>query len=702
MNILQILPGLDIGGVETGTVDLARYLVSHGHRAVVVSGGGRLVKELEAVGARHYTLPVGRKSPVTMAAMVGEVRDIIRKEEIDIVHARSRVPGMIAYVACMITGRVFITTAHGYYRKGVLSRCMAWGRYVIVASHSVAKHMAKDFYVPHERIRLIPRGVDLARFTFRGPASRASTDFTIGMVSRITPLKGHADLIKAVAIVARDIPALKVVIVGSAPKDKYREDLEMLVRGLGLARVVTFAGAKEDVPGALKTMDLIVSATTAPEAFGRSIIEAQAAGVPVVATKVGGVVDIIEDGVTGLLCLAQNPKDMADKIMRLYRDRDLCKRIAVAARQRVEELYTATMMMERTLAVYREALERQRILVIKMSAVGDVILSVPSLKAVRARYPHAKLSVLVGIGAREVLGRCPYVDETIVCDFKGKHRGFSGLMRLGRTLREGSFDAVIDLQNNRKSHALAFLSAANLRYGYDNGKWSFLLNRRQKDDAPYLDPIEHQARTLRLAGIKPAEKVLELWPSENETKRADQFLSDNWIKPAQELVGVHVRASAAWFSKNWPPSFIAELCDRLGRECNVRVVLTGSKDDAEVASYIVKRAKAKPVNAVGKTGIMELAALVTRFSVLVTPDSAPLHIASAMRVPCVALFGPTDPRRHLVRTKDAVVIWKKDSFPCSPCYKQTCQRSSSCMKAIAVDEVFEAVKKHLKGAPCGS
>lgn len=696
MNVLQILPALDIGGVETGTVDLARYLAARGHKAVVISAGGRLVKDLERCGVRHYALPVGRKSPFSILRMIGAVADVIRREEIDIVHARSRVPALIAYAASVMTGRIFITTAHGRYSRGLISTVMGWGRYVIVASNNMAKYMEHEFGVPHGRLRLIPRGVDLAQFAFRLPAAERGAAFSVGMVSRITPLKGHADFIRAVAALAREVPGLKAVIIGSAPKDKYLEDLKILVHGLGLSRIVTFAGATADVPSALRGLDLLVSATATHEAFGRSLIEAQACGVPVVATKVGGVVDVVEDGVTGLLCLPQNPADIAAKMLRLYHDPDLCRDLARRARQRVEERYTVDLMMERTLAVYRESLERQHILVIKMSAMGDVILSIPSLKALRARYPAAVIKVLVGLRAREALSGCPYIDDVIVCDLRGKHRGYPGLWRLGKTLRAECFDTVIDLQNNRASHLLAYLSLAPWRYGYANGKWSFFLNRSQKDDAPFLDPLEHQFRTLRLAGVKPAEKVLELWPSTYDDAQVDAFLTANWIKPGQDLVGIQVRASSRWYSKNWPPSSIAHLCDRLARELRVRAVLTGAKEDAAVAAHIMKLTRSKPINAVGRTDLLELASLLRRFKVFITPDSAPLHVACAMKVPFIALFGPTDPRRHLVPSSSGEVLCRKEEFPCCPCYKPVCPRTATCMKRISVDDVFAAVKRQVR------
>ena len=696
MNILQILPLLDVGGVETGTIDLAKYLVARGHKAITVSGGGRLVRELDAIGARHYNLPVGKKSLISIIMMIKEVREIIRKEDIDIVHARSRVPALIAYLACKSSGRAFITTAHGYYKKHLMSEAMGWGKYVIVASNIMAKHMINNFNVPYDRIRLIPRGVDLDRFKFREPAARNSEWFVIGMVSRITPLKGHADFVRAISILRREIPNLRALIVGGAPKEKYKEDVELLIRRLGLANTIEFLPATNNVPDIMRGLDVIVSATITPEAFGRVIIEAQASGVPVVATQVGGVVDIVEDRKTGLLAAPQNPKDMAAKILELYKDRQLWANLATESKRRVESYFNLNKMMDRTLAVYEEAMETLNILVIKIGAIGDVILSVPSLKGIRAKYPKAKIKVLVGTQSREVLGRCPYIDDKIVCDLKGKDRGIIGLWRLGKELRRSSFDIVIDLQNSKSSHILAALSFAGLRYGYDNKKLSFLLNKKIRDDAPHLDPIEHQFRTLRMAGIKPQDKRLELWPSDAEGKQVDRLLAEAWMKPSAGLAGINVRASSRWVTKNWPISNIAEICDRLAKDFNIRAVLTGAGEDIAFARAIAKAAKSKPMIAVGKTTVSELAELIRRFRVYVTPDSAPMHIAAAVGTPCIALFGPTDPERHVAPSGTCVVISKKDELKCSPCYSPNCVKNFVCMKKITVDEVLAAMLPYLK------
>ncbi|HNV87201.1 MAG TPA: glycosyltransferase, partial [Candidatus Omnitrophota bacterium] len=150
MKILQMLPALRSGGVETGTVDVARALKKMGHEVFVMSSGGGMVKELVKAGIPHITLPVHRKA-LTSLLLVKTVRDFIVRNRIDIVHARSRVPAWIGFLAARRTGAVFVTTCHGYYSTHAMSRVMGWGKEVIVISKIIGKHMQEDFGVPPER-----------------------------------------------------------------------------------------------------------------------------------------------------------------------------------------------------------------------------------------------------------------------------------------------------------------------------------------------------------------------------------------------------------------------------------------------------------------------------------------------------------------------------------------------------------------------
>ncbi len=694
MNILQILPELNVGGVETGTLDLAKHLVKLGHKAVVVSGGGALVKELESSGAIHYQLAVQKKSLFSIIRVIPRLAAIIKKEQINIVHARSRVPAWVAYFAARRRKAIFITTCHGYYSKHSLSQVMGWGKRVIVLSNVIGRHMIDDLGVPYERVRLIPRSVDLEKFKYRDPDKKRGKEFNVGIIGRLTPIKGHLHFIKAMAKVARVTPHIKIWIVGDAPSSRegYKEQVQVLVRRLGLWHCTEFLGTQRDIPQILSHLDLLVLATVTHEAFGRVIIEAQAAGVPVVATQVGGVVDIIEDAKTGLLVPPADPARMAEAIIRIFKDAEFARGLAEKAYLKVKEKYTLELMVKNTLDVYKDALSNFKILIIKFSSLGDVILSTAALRAIRKKFSdNYKITLLASEESKEAVLRCPYIDELMVADFKNRDKGLRGLMNLARIIRKKGFDIVIDLQNNRKSHLLSYLSSSLDRYGYDNAKLAFLLNHRIKDEKPAIDPVSHQFRILKMLNIDLDDPHLELWPSDEDQQYADNLLISEWLGSNQKIIGINISASQRWVTKSWPINHLAKLCEQLGLR-DIRIVITGTQQDLPYANTLMNTANVKIINTCGKTTVNQLACLIKRCAVYICADSSPLHIAAAVNTPFIALFGPTDPRRHLAAS-DKFVLIKKD-LPCSPCYKSKC-KTKECMELISPEEVLGAVDKLL-------
>ncbi len=693
MKILQILPQLNVGGVETGTVDFARYLKQRGLVSLVVSSGGSLVAELEAEGVPHHKLPVASKAFWVMLRASRRLRALIVREQVDIVHARSRVPAWVAFMATRGTDAVFITTAHGHYSRHLFSPMMGWGKFTIVPSAVIGRYMMTQFKVPRENIRLIPRSVDLARYRFRGaPPEKKKTAPLLGVIGRLSPVKGHLCFLKALALVRRSCPGVRAWIVGgvSPGKEGYKEELEVWCRRLGLGAAVTFCGNRKDVPDVLAQLDCLVMPSVVEESFGRVIIEAQAVGVPVVASRIGGINEVVADGADGLLVDPRDHEGLAQAMLRVLQDASFAKQLVEKGRRKVEAHYCLERMGASTLAVYEEALVRPRLLVIKIGALGDAVLAVPSLKAIKKRFPSAHVTCLVGREAEVVLRRCPFVDGLIVCDFKEKHRGVRGLLRLGRLLLRRRFDSVIDLQNNKKSHLLGYLSFAAKRYGYDNGKWGFFLNRKAVDSRVPMDPVRHQFQVLKMLGIAPDGEELELWPSAEDRAHAQRFLEEGgWNR--QPLVGLNIGASPRWRTKRWPVEHFAELCGRL-EERGCAVVLTGDRADAGRAQKILKRTAVRPLCAVARTSFLELAALMESMSVFVTGDSAPLHAAAAMKTPFVALFGPTDPRRHVPEGGAGIVLQKG----CAPCYKDTCpKRRNICMTTIKPADVLAAVDELL-------
>lgn len=695
MKILQIVPELNVGGVETGTVDLAGGLISQGHEAVIISNGGRLVKVLEEMGAKHYRLPVHKKSIFTILLMIARVAEIIKVEHIDLVHARSRVPAWIAYFACRRTDTKLITTCHGYYSRHWGSYVMGWGKRVIVASRVIGRHMMDEFGVPVDKIRLIPRGVDLGKFRFRESRKRPATEAVVGIIGRITSLKGHIYFIRAMAKVARSIPKLRVLIVGESPKgkEKYREEVMVLVRRLGLGSYCEFLGERSDIPEILSQLDQLVVSTTAPEAFGRVIIEAQAIGVPVVATEVGGIVDIIENEKTGLLVPPRDPNRMADAIIRCLKDRSLSLKLVRSARARVVKDFGAKLMISRTLKLYKEVISERKILIFKLGAAGDLILAIPSIRAIRRKFPKAHISLLVEPGLYPIVQGCPYIDEIITYDRKGKDRSIRRTLRLINELRRIDFDWIVDFQNSLRTHLISYLSGAPRRFGYARKMGKLLLTDKVEEPEISLPPLKHQLQMLKLLGIKRIDESLELWHSKEDEDYIDRLLNEEWIGPDQLLIGINPGASKRWPTKRWPLEKFANLADELALKLNARAIIIGLPFEVELGKEFMALMKTKPINAIGKTSLPQLASLIKRCKVLVSSDSAPIHIAATVRTPLVALFGPTDPRRHLPPGRGHTVI-RKD-FKCSPCYRTRCRRHL-CMESITVDEVLGAVRRQVE------
>lgn len=373
--VLQILPRLVTGGVERGTVDIAQALARAGWGAVVVSEGGPMVRELERAGAKHIALPVASKNPHVMWKNVDRLAAVISETGADIVHARSRAPAWSAEAAAKRAGRHFLTTFHGTYNLGpfALKRgynaVMARGERVIAISQFIADHIHRIYGVGPERVRVIHRGVDFERFDPArvspermiqlARAWRLPDDMPVIMLpGRLTRWKGQSILIEAIARLARR--DVRCLLVGSDQgRTGYHEELENLVKRKKLTDIVHIVGDCLDMPAAYMLSDVVVSASTDPEAFGRVIVEAQAMGRAVVAADHGGARETLIEGETGLLTPPGDPDALARALERAL-SLTSAQREAIAARamEHVRVNFSREHMCAQTLALYAEILGR--------------------------------------------------------------------------------------------------------------------------------------------------------------------------------------------------------------------------------------------------------------------------------------------------------------------------------------------------------
>jgi glycosyltransferase involved in cell wall biosynthesis len=372
VTVLQVLPALGSGGVERGTVEITQAIVQAGGRAVVASEGGRLVGSIERAGGRHLALPLDRKTPWALWRNADRLSDIIRREGVDIVHARSRAPAWSALLAARRTGAHFMTTYHGAYGenfpgKRLYNSVMARGERVIAISSYVAELLESRHRVARERIRIVPRGVDTLLFdpdAIPQPRIiRLATGWrlpdgahTVMLPGRLTRWKGHAVLIAALAKLRR--PDAVAVFVGDGRKH-FEAELTREAERLGVAGQIRFVGHCDDMPAALMLADVVVNASLAPEGFGRTVIEAQAMRRPVIATDHGGAVETVEPGITGWRVKPGDAEALAAAIgQALSLSEEERFELGSQSRAWVQENYSVVAMQEATIGVYSEFFSR--------------------------------------------------------------------------------------------------------------------------------------------------------------------------------------------------------------------------------------------------------------------------------------------------------------------------------------------------------
>jgi len=369
--VLQVIPSLVSGGAERGTIDLAGTLAASGWTAYVASSGGPMEHQLARLGVRHLKLPLASKNPLVMRRNAAALIEIVRRHKIDIVHARSRAPAWSAWSAARATHRRFVTTFHNAYDTDLplklwYNSVMARGERVIAISQFVGEHVASVYGVGPDRLRVIPRGVDIALFDPRrvngervcalATRWRVPEDAAVVMLpGRLTRWKGGLDFIEAIARLGRR--DLCCLLVGAEQRPGFRRELEATIERLDLVGMFRIVEDCNDMPAAYMLSDVVVSASTDPEGFGRVITEAQAMGRPVVATDHGGARETIVPRVTGWLAPPRDPVALADAITEALR-LDAGARAAFARRAiaHVAANYTREAMCGKTIDVYEELL----------------------------------------------------------------------------------------------------------------------------------------------------------------------------------------------------------------------------------------------------------------------------------------------------------------------------------------------------------
>ncbi len=372
--ILQVLPHLNSGGLVSGAIEISNALQKSGHISYVASNGGRREREIIREGGKVLLLPLASKNPITIFRNIYRLSKIIQKNKIDIIHARSRAPAWSAYFAAKKMNIPFITTFHGTYSikgkwKKKYNSVMTKGDKVIAISNFIKKHILNNYNINHQKVVTIHRGVNIDTFnhlkvsderliSFCKKFNIPEDNFVILLPGRITRWKGHKTLIEAVAMLGReDIVCLFVGDIQG--RNKYYNELNSLIDKLGLTNNFRIIENQIDMAAIYKLADVVISASTDPEAFGRVVAEAQAMGRPTVAVNHGGGPEIIINNVTGWLFKSGDAIDLSDKILKAIDLDDLeRKNMASKAIERTSLNFNNDTMCFKTLEIYSDLINR--------------------------------------------------------------------------------------------------------------------------------------------------------------------------------------------------------------------------------------------------------------------------------------------------------------------------------------------------------
>jgi len=330
----------------------------------------------------------------------------------------------------------------------------------------------------------------------------------------------------------------------------------------------------------------------------------------------------------------------------------------------------------------------QKILFFKPGAIGDFLQSLPALKALRKKFPAAHVTVVVSSGLEPLIQGTDIADSIYVYDKSKFKKNIREFVAFGLRLRRERYDLFVDMQSSTRSFILRRISGANRAVVY----------RKQKKVGPgerRLHAAENFMETIRPLGITDRVDRIRLPLTPDAEKAADRFLTERGINNDKRLIALNCSVGSARPARNWFPDRFAVLADRLISDLGAAVVFVGGREDKELVAGVMSGMKRKAVSAAGDLLIAHTAALLARCACLVSSDTGPLHLATAVQTPVIGLYGSTDPLRTGPVGAGHMVLMKK--LPCVPCEQKDCPLGTrKCMADITVDDVLEAVWKTVR------
>lgn len=324
----------------------------------------------------------------------------------------------------------------------------------------------------------------------------------------------------------------------------------------------------------------------------------------------------------------------------------------------------------------------KRILIIKISAIGDIIRSLPSLSSVARIFPNAKIDFMISDKNVNLIEPCPYISEIIPYDVERYSGNAIEFWKFSYGLRKKKYDLVLNLQNTRRFNIMGMISGARERTDI------ITLERPTKG-------VEGVFRVLETVGINPKRQYFEFWYTEEDHAFAKKFLSDCGIAPKSRIAALC--PGAQWLSKQWPLQYYTELANRIHENTKAPIIIFGGPGEESRAVEIQENSSAVVHIATGKTTLRQAARIISECSIFVSNDSGLMHLAAHVNTPTLGIFGSTNPAYHGPCGEGNLAVFR--GVECSPCYLPECKLDFEryyCQSAISVDDVYRQVKSIMR------
>ncbi len=361
MKVLQVSTHVNMGGIGNYILSLSKALKGKSVSSIVASSGGDLEAEFKRHGIELMWLDIKTKSEISPKVLKSIIQlcRIINNEDVDVLHAHTRVSQVVCFFASRITGVPYVTTCHGFFKKRLRKIFDTWGSMAIAISDAVKTHLKEDLGVNEKRIKLVYSGVDVDAFSKECSINEINKmkeslglkgGPIVGTIGRLSPVKGQRFLLEAMVSVISEVEDAKVIIVGDGPEEKA---LKNLAKSLGIECAVHFFASSPGTYKFLSVMD-IFAFPSKNEGLGIALLEAMASGKACIASSIGGISDIIKDGSNGILTEVGDIDAISNAIIYLLRDPELRMKMGENARTLVKERFSLNSMADNIIQLYKK------------------------------------------------------------------------------------------------------------------------------------------------------------------------------------------------------------------------------------------------------------------------------------------------------------------------------------------------------------